>query len=615
MASPALFIEDYAMIGDGHSCALVGLNGSIDWLCWPRFDSAACFAALLGNRENGHWQIMPVSELGQEWQPSRFYHENTNILETVFTSSDGNTFSIIDFMAIGNSHSSIVRIVECKKGKAVVENQMRLRFDYGRSIPWVSRLECEEGYAIKAVAGPQQCVMRSSVPLEGKNFSTVSLFTLNTGEKAVFTLSTSASYRSIPPAFNVEDSFKKTKKFWQEWSERCHYEGLYQKEVMRSLLVLKAMIYEPTGGIVAAPTTSLPETIGGSRNWDYRYCWLRDSTLTLIAMIRCGYHEEADSWRGWFRRAIAGTPAQSQIMYGLRGERQLNEWEVPWLSGYENSLPVRIGNGAAGQIQLDIAGEMAMVLHLSRKTGLRSPDEDWYFELNLLKYLEHIWHLPDEGMWEIREKRQHFTFSKVSCWVAFDRAIHDAIQYGLEAPIERWKAIRDRIHQQVCEQGFDKDKNSFVQFYGGSELDATLLLLPVVNFLPITDPKIQGTVSAIEKELLVDGFVQRYRPETGVDGLDGQDEGVFLACSFWLVDVYILQGRKQEAVELFERVLSISNELGLLSEEYDVKLKRLVGNFPQAFSHLALINTALHLNAGKVPVLDDIKTSVEPSPV
>lgn len=602
----SLLIEDYAMIGDGQTCALVGINGSIDWLCWPRFDSGACFASLLGKKQNGHWQISPVKQDDGEWAVTRSYRGNTLILETIFTSSDGTEVALIDFMPIGEKSSSVVRIVEARKGRSTVESRIRLRFDYGQSIPWVTRIPSDKyHYAINAIAGPAQCTLRSTVDLIGENYSTFSLFSLEEGESECFVLSYSESHLDIATEFDAIQAMEMTEKTWLRWIRRCTYHGLYEKEVVRSLITLKAMIYAPTGGIVAAPTTSLPEQLGGARNWDYRYCWVRDSTLTLIAMMRCGYLKEAQQWRDWFRRAIAGTASQTQIMYGLGGERHLMEWEIPWLSGYENSKPVRVGNGAVNQLQLDVAGEMAMVLHLSRRTGLRPPEEDWNGEVHLLSYLEHMWQKADESMWEIRGPRKHFTFSKVSCWVAFDRGIKDAQTYGFEAPIKRWIQIKNKIHELVCEEGFCKEKNSFVQFFGSKELDATLLLLPVMGFLPIEDSRIIGTIEAIEAELMHEGFVQRYLPETNVDGLGGEDEGTFLACSCWLVDVYIMQGRMEEAHELFKRVLSIANDVGLLAEEYDVKNKRLVGNFPQAFSHLALINTALHLDAGKVPKIDN----------
>jgi GH15 family glucan-1,4-alpha-glucosidase len=592
-AESSLAIEDYGLIGDCTTTALVGSNGSIDWLCWPRFDSAACLSALLGTYRNGRWLIAPVEE---QLRVSRAYRGDTMILETTFETISG-AFAIIDFMPVNAPASSIIRIVEGRRGRVKVAMELALRFDYGVSVPWVTRLEGENGIA--AIVGPNLVVLRTGVELRGEaDLSTTAQFAVNEGERVAFVMSYGESHRPPPPVIDAEAALQETESYWRHWADRCRYRGDRREGVMRSLLTLKTLTYSETGGIVAAPTTSLPEQLGGTRNWDYRYCWLRDATLTLVALMGAGYHEEAMAWRDWLNRAVAGSPADFQIMYGIAGERLLTEWEVPWLPGYEGSAPVRIGNAASNQLQLDVWGELMDALHLAREGGLASSPVGWSLQCTALEHLEVVWKEPDDGIWEVRGGRRHFTYSKVMAWVAFDRVIRDAETYNLDAPLERWRKVRDEIHQTVCERGFDAKQNSFTQSFGSPELDANLLLLPAVGFLPVKDPRIAGTIAAVERELLCDGLVLRYRTESGADGLPS-GEGVFLACSFWLADAYQMQGRNAEANAMFDRLLSLRNDLGLLSEEYDTKLKRQVGNFPQAFSHLALVHTAYGLHLQK----------------
>jgi GH15 family glucan-1,4-alpha-glucosidase len=594
-----LRIEDYGLIGDCTTAALVGRNGSIDWLCWPRFDSAACFAALLGNSNYGRWSIAPSEPA---YKSSWSYRGDTMILENVFAAQDG-SFALIDFMPTNRPDSSVIRIVEGRSGRPRVRMDLTLRFDYGAAVPWVDRLPDENGVA--AIAGPNLVALRTPVELKGEDLSTTSDFTISSGERVSFVLTYGPSHLPPPAAIDADLSLDDTEAFWKEWSARCTYDGHRREAVMRSLLTLKALTLTQTGGIVAAPTTSLPEQIGGPRNWDYRYCWVRDATLTLIALMGAGYYEEAIAWRNWLQRAVAGSPHDLQIMYGLSGERRLNEWKVPWLPGYRGSLPVRIGNAASDQLQLDVWGEIADALHLARESGLAPFLAGRSLQRVALEHLEAIWKEPDDGIWEVRGGRRHFTHSKVMAWVAFDRGVKDAEKYGFEAPIDRWRAVRDEIHRTVCARGYNTGRQAFTQSFDSSELDASLLLMPAVGFLPIDDPRIAGTVTAIERELVLDGLVLRYRTESGADGLPA-GEGVFLACSFWLADVYQMQGRTAEANALLDRLLALRNDLGLLSEEYDTKAGLQVGNFPQAFSHLAMVRTALSLHYDE-PLRNSIK--------
>jgi len=586
-------IEDYALIGDCETAALVARNGSIDWLCWPRFDSEACFAALLGTTEHGHWQISPQDA---RVTVSRRYRTNTLILETDFETAEG-IVRITDFMPVRESVSDLVRIVVGRRGRVSMCMELVVRFGYGASIPWMSRLP--DG-ALKAVVGPHMVVLRASVPVEGKDMKTVSRFSVGAGETVSFLLTYSASHLEVPGAVDAMVSLETTETFWRDWAGQCALTGEWSEAVVRSLITLKALTYAPTGGIVAAPTTSLPERLGGVRNWDYRYCWLRDATLTLLALMDANYFKEAEAWRRWLQRALAGSPAQAQIMYGIAGERRLAEWIVDWLPGYEDSRPVRIGNAAAGQLQLDVYGEMMDALHQARKGGLASDEAMWALQRALLTHLETVWSEPDEGIWEVRGGRRHFTHSKVMAWVAVDRGIKGIQTCGLEGPLQRWQDLRKRIHDDVCRNGFDDELGSFVQTYGSQALDASLLLIPLTGFLPAEDPRVRGTIAAIERDLMVDGLLLRYRTETGADGLP-PGEAHFLACSFWLADAFVLQGRQSEARALFERLLALRNDVGLLSEEYDVEQKRLVGNFPQAFSHVGLVNTAFNLIGARGP--------------
>jgi len=583
-------IEDYALIGDGETAALVSRNGSLDWLCWPDFSSDACFASLLGNEENGYWRIAPVSA---KWKTTRRYRPHTMILETTFEHRDG-SFRLIDFMPVRQRNSQIVRIVEGIRGKVPIRMEMALRFDYGRTVPWVTHLK--DG--VRAVAGPNLVVLRSSAPLRGENLKTVADFTVSRGDRVRFSLAYGKSYKPNPQKIDVEQALKDCEHGWRRWSHRLKYKGKYRDVIERSLITLRAMIYRPSGGIVAGITTSLPESIGGVRNWDYRYCWLRDSTFTLLALANGGYFSEAVAWQEWLLRALAGSPEQVQIMYGLKGERQLFEWEVGWLSGYENSLPVRIGNAAAVQVQLDIYGEMLdCFFHAQHYMG-RQVENGFRVMALLLAHLETIWSQPDEGIWETRGGPQQFTHSKIMAWVAFDRAVLLAEQLHYDAPVEKWKNIRDTIHSEVCARAFSEKKNSFVMAYGSDHLDAALLLMPVVGFLPGSDPRVKGTVEAIERELMSAGLVMRYETSKIEDGLP-TGEGVFLACSFWMVSALKAIGREKDARKLFARLLKMSNDVGLLSEEYDVERRRMVGNFPQAFSHIALVAAAFDLEGGR----------------
>jgi GH15 family glucan-1,4-alpha-glucosidase len=579
-------IENYALIGDCETAALVDRNGSIDWLCWPDFSSEACFAALLGTEENGYWKIAP--EKGK-WKTTRRYRPHTLILETTFEHADG-SFRLIDFMPVRQRNSHIVRIVEGIRGKIAVRMELALRFDYGRTVPWVTGIK--DG--IRAIAGPSLAVLRSSVPTHGENLKTIAEFTVSRGQCVTFSLAYGSSHKPNPRKINAAQSLKEVEQRWHKWTGRLKYKGKYRDAVERSLIALRAMIFRPTGGVVAAVTTSLPEAIGGVRNWDYRYCWLRDTTFTLLALANGGYFNEAVAWQNWLLRALAGSPEQVQIMYGLKGERQLLEWEVGWLPGYENSCPVRIGNAAAGQLQLDIYGEVLdSFFHAQHSMG-RHTEDDFRVLVLLLQHLETIWQQPDEGIWEVRGGAQQFTYSKMMAWVAFDRAVLLAEQLRYDAPVEKWKAIREAIHNEICVRAFSEKKNSFTQAYGSEQLDASLLLMPVVGFLPGGDPRVKGTVEAIERELMPAGLVLRYDTSKVEDGLP-PGEGVFIACSFWMVSSLKAIGRVKDARTLFERLLKLRNDLGLLSEEYDIDRKRMVGNFPQAFSHIALVNAAFDL--------------------
>jgi GH15 family glucan-1,4-alpha-glucosidase len=588
-----LAIEGYALIGDCETAALVGRDGSIDWLCWPRFDSDACFAALLGTLEHGRWLIAPQD--GQA-RVTRRYRPNTLILETRFESAEG-VATLVDFMPVHQSGSSVVRLIIGEFGRIAMKTELVIRFGFGATVPWMMRLD--DG-ARRAIAGPDMLLLRTAVPLRGKDFKTIGEFTVSAGETVPFTIVYSPSHLPPPAAENPIDRLRATEQFWLDWTAKSKASGAWAEYVNRSLITLKALTYARTGGIVAAPTTSLPERIGGSRNWDYRFCWLRDATLTLLALMNAGYLDEAKAWREWLSRTAAGKPDQLQIMYGIAGERRLTEWEVSWLPGYHKSGPVRVGNAAHTQLQLDVYGELMDALHHARQGGLASSRSDWMLQRAVLEHLEEVWPEMDEGIWEVRSGPRHFTFSKIMAWVAFDRAIKSAEAFNLAGPLDRWRQLCREIHDEVCRRGFDPELGSFVRSYGSRELDASLLLLPTVGFLPPTDPRVRGTVEAIERKLLVDGLVIRYDTTESEDGLSS-DEGVFLACSFWLVDAYLLLDRKDEAHRLFKRLLALCNDVGLLSEEYDPRTGHLLGNFPQALSHIALINSAFNLSEPAKP--------------
>ncbi len=578
------------MIGDCHTAALVSKQGSIDWLCLPHFDSPACFAALLGTAENGHWSISPAEPVRAI---RRRYRDGSLILETEFETESGSAM-LIDCMILREEMPELLRMVVGTRGQVRMKLELVIRFDYGSVVPWVRRTDS----GISAIAGPDMIRLRSDVELHGENMKTVSEFTVAEGQKISFDLTWYPSHVSEPAAVNVETAIQKTEKWWQEWSDRCTYKGRWRDAVMRSLITLKGLTFLPTGGIVAAPTTSLPELIGGVRNWDYRFCWVRDATLTLQSLIQAGYLDEARDWREWLLRAVAGSPSELNILYGLRGERRLTELELPWLQGYEKSSPVRTGNAAYQQFQLDIFGEVANTLYQAREAGL-GPAKHARHEvvLALLEFLETGWERPDEGIWEVRGPRRHFVHSKMMAWVAVDRFVRSAEKGRFTIDIPRWKKLRDAIHEQVCRQGFDASMNSFVQYYGSKHLDASILMMPLVGFLEANDTRVKGTVKAIETHLMRNGFVGRYTQDPAVDGLP-HGEGTFLACSFWLADNYELQGRHQEAVRMFEHLLEIRNDVGLLAEEYEPLGKRQLGNFPQAFSHVGLVNTAFNLTSG-----------------
>ena len=576
------------MVGDLHTAALISTEGSIDWLCLPRFDSPACFNALLDSPEAGRWLLAPAA--GGECTRRR-YRKNTLILETEWETEDGKV-KVIDFMSPRDGAADIVRIVVGIRGTVRMRSELALRFDYGHIVPWVRHDE----HGIHAVAGPDAAYLVTEAPLRGEHMQTASDFTVKAGQRIPFVLTWAPSHLGRPRSVDPEGVLAATESFWQEWSAKCRVTGPHRAAVLRSLITLKALTFAPTGGIVAAVTTSLPEELGGERNWDYRYCWLRDATLTLQALLSSGYSEEAAAWRNWLLRAVAGDPADLQIMYGLHGERRLPEMTLDWLAGYEGSKPVRIGNGAAGQLQLDVWGEVLDCLALTRTALLQDGDDSWDVQIALMEHLETAWDRPDNGLWEMRGPRRHFTHSKVMAWVAADRMVKGIRDFGLPGPADRWETLRDTIHADVMAHGFDAERNTFVQSYGRPELDASLLLIPRVGFLPPDDPRVVGTIDAVQRELTHDGFVLRYRTEQSDDGVPG-GEGVFLACSFWLVDALIGAGRRREARELFERLLALRNDVGLLSEEWDVQEARQLGNMPQAFSHFALVRSALQLQS------------------
>lgn len=586
-------IETYGLIGDCQTAALVGLDGSIDWLCWPRFDSDACFAALLGTPSNGRWLI--ATSCGTA-EVTRRYRTNTLILETSFRTSGG-TATVIDFMLPRGQTSDLIRLVRGDEGEVLMCMELVLRFGYGATIPWVSRLD--DG-TLRAVAGPDMAVLRTPVATWGENFKTSAMFRVRAGQTVPFTLSYEPSHLPLPEPIDCKQALADCEKFWCDWTDATEADGLYAEAIERSLITLKALTYAPTGGIVAAPTTSLPEQVGGSRNWDYRFCWIRDSTLTLLALMNAGVYDEASAWRDWLQRAVAGSPADMQIMYGIMGERRLAEWEADWLPGYLGSKPVRIGNAAHGQFQLDVYGELMDTFEQAREGALAPTDSGWALQLELVKHVERSWRNPDYGIWEMRRPPLHFTYSKVMAWVVFDRAIRAVERHGLAGSPEQWRGTRDEIRREIWDRGFDVDRNTFRAAYGETTLDASLLLLAQVGFLEASDPRYIGTVEAIERELLVDGFVMRYDTAAADDGMP-PGEGAFLACSFWLADAYISIGRHDDARVLFDRLLATRNDLGLLAEEYDSRNSRLVGNFPQAFSHIGLINTAFNLTRAARP--------------
>jgi GH15 family glucan-1,4-alpha-glucosidase len=580
-------IEDYALIGDCETAALVARDGSVDWLCWPRFDSDACFAALLGTPEHGRWLLSPIAAA----RVTRRYLDDTLILETRFETSDG-VVRLVDFMPPRDSHSNLVRLAIGEIGRVAMRTELVVRFGYGAQVPWIHH---QEDGTLRAIGGPDQVVLRTPLPLRHEDMKITGAFTVAAGEVMPFTLTYSPSHLVPPDPIDPPTALINAERFWRDWSGRARVEeGERRGAVIRSLITLKALTYAPTGGIVAAPTTSLPETLGGIRNWDYRFCWLRDATLSLLALMNAGYYDEAGAWRDWLLRAVAGVPPQAPIMYSITGERRLTEWEVGWLPGYEGSRPVRIGNGAHGQIQIDVYGEVMDALYQAQRGGLASSAEAWALQQAFLEHLATIWREPDRGIWESRAPPRHFTFSKIMAWVAFDRGAKIAEEFGMKGPVDRWCEVAREIHADVCANGYDPELGSFVQSYGSKWLDGSLLLIPTTGFLPKNDPRIKGTVRAIESRLLHDGFVMRHDPAEVETGL-AHGEGSFLACSFWLADALVLIGREDEGRRLFERLLAVRNDVGLLSEEYDVETQRLVGNFPQAFSHVALVNTAHNL--------------------
>jgi GH15 family glucan-1,4-alpha-glucosidase len=583
-------IEEYGLIGDCQTAALVGRDGSIDWLCWPFFDSDACFAALLGDRKNGRWQITPAQKVTAS---SRRYWDDTLILETQFETADG-AVVLIDFMPPRGQASDVVRLVRGLRGKVKMRMELVIRFGFGNDIPWVRRNE--DGTALLAIGGPDMTVLRTPVETRGENMTTVADFEVGEGETIHFVLTYGPSHLPPPKAIDPDVALRDTKEFWTGWCSRGTYEGEHRNLVTRSLITLKALTFDPTGGIVAAPTTSLPEKLGGARNWDYRFCWLRDATFTLLALMNSGYTEEASAWHNWLLRAVAGTPENMQIMYGIWGHRRLLEWEAEWLPGYDFSQPVRIGNAAHAQLQLDVYGELIDAFHQSRMTELMLDSQSWSLECVVLDHLAEVWDKPDHGIWERRGDGRHYVFSKVMTWVAFDRGIKSAETFGLKAPLEKWRSLRETICRDVCEKGFDRAQNTFVESYGSQLLDASILLLPAVGFLPPGDPRIRGTIQAVEQKMMRDGFVLRHDPREVSSEEQQPIEGAFLACTLWLADAHVLAGNIDQAQLLFDRVVKIANDLGLLAEEYDPVAGRQLGNFPQALTHIALINTAHNLD-------------------
>jgi GH15 family glucan-1,4-alpha-glucosidase len=591
-------IEDYGLIGDCQTAALVGINGSIDWLCWPAFDSDACFAGLLGTDEHGRWLIAPAEDVTKV---SRRYWDNTLILETRFETAGG-VVALIDFMPPRGKASDIVRLVRGVSGRVKLRMQLVMRFGFGTDIPWVKKTE--DGSGLLAICGQDMTVLRTPIETRGEGLTTVADFEVGEGEAVPFVLTYGPSHLAVPEPIDPAQALQDTSEFWTEWSGRCTYQGEYRDLVMRSLITLKALTYAPTGGIVAAPTTSLPEKLGGARNWDYRFCWLRDATFTLLALMNSGYSEEAACWRDWLLRSVAGAPAHMQIMYGIMGQRRLLEWEADWLPGYEGARPVRIGNAAHAQLQLDVYGELMDAFHQARMAMLKLDDkfepdhETWDLECIVLEHLAEVWNQPDSGIWERRGDGKHYVSSKVMTWVGFDRAIKSAEQFDLKGPLDRWRELRDTIHREVCENGFDREQNAFVESYGSQLLDASILMLPSVGFLPPSDPRVLGTLEAIERYMMRDGFVLRHDPRE-ISNETQPIEGAFLACSLWLADAYVLTGQIAKAQELFDRVAAIANDLGLLAEEFDSIAGRQTGNFPQALTHIALINTAHNLSEAK----------------
>ena len=583
----ALPIEDYALIGNLRTAALVGRDGSIDWLCVPRFDDAACFCALLGTPDHGRWLLAPARSVRRT---RRRYRDHSLIVETEFETGGGSV-RVVDFMPIWGERTDVVRIVEGLSGRVPMRMELVLRFGYGGVIPWVRRADG----ALLATGGPHSAEVRAGVDTHGEDFRTVAEFTVANGQRIPFVITFFPSHEPRPLPIDPFAALAATQRSWDAWCGQCTYQGRWREAVVRSFITLKSLTHAPTGGIVAAPTTSLPERMGGARNWDYRFCWVRDSTFTLYALLLAGYREEAAAWRDWLLRSAAGRPDDLQTLYGVDGDRVRVEFEIPWLPGYENSAPVRVGNAASIQLQLDVYGELIDSMCLARSAGLEPSAEAWRFEVAIVRFLEKNWNTPDHGIWETRGDRRHFTHSKVMAWVAFDRAISDIEKYGLRGPVVRWRKLRARIHADICSKGFDRTRNTFVQYYGATEVDASLLLIPQVGFLPPEDPRVKGTIAAIERDLVVDGLVMRYRTLPAVDALP-PGEGRFLACSFWLADALALCGRHAEARRLFERLLALCNDVGLLAEEYDPKARRMLGNFPQALSHVALINTARNLS-------------------
>jgi GH15 family glucan-1,4-alpha-glucosidase len=583
-------IEEYGLIGDCQTAALVGRDGSIDWLCWPFFDSDACFAALLGDRKNGRWQITPAQKVTAS---SRRYWDDTLILETQFETADG-AVVLIDFMPPRGQASDVVRLVRGLRGKVKMRMELVIRFGFGNDISWVRRNE--DGTALLAIGGPDMTVLRTPVETRGENMTTVADFEVGEGETIHFVLTYGPSHLPPPKAIDPDVALRDTKEFWTGWCSRGTYEGEHRNLVTRSLITLKALTFDPTGGIVAAPTTSLPEKLGGARSWDYRFCWLRDATFTLLALMNSGYTEEATAWHNWLLRAVAGTPENMQIMYGIWGHRRLLEWEAEWLPGYDFSQPVRIGNAAHAQLQLDVYGELIDAFHQSRMTELMLDSQSWSLECVVLDHLAEVWDKPDHGIWERRDDGRHYVFSKVMTWVAFDRGIKSAETFGLKAPLEKWRSLRETICRDVCEKGFDRAQNTFVESYGSQLLDASILLLPAVGFLPPGDPRIRGTIQAVEQKMMRDGFVLRHDPREVSSEEQQPIEGAFIACTLWLADAHVLAGNIDKAQLLFDRVVKIANDLGLLAEEYDPVAGRQLGNFPQALTHIALINTAHNLD-------------------